>query len=333
MKRTPAFLVLPLLVAASLSGCSDDAQQDTTDHSPQTEVSSSASASTPTEASSASDSTAPATTSASPSTTATTDSEEYEDLNPELFNLGGAYVVGGSEESGLLGCMVQPAVDYPFNCQINFTYPIPPVEKDGVAPEGMSPNVASMGDDDDRFITVFSPGSQGYFEPPLPLEPGQRVTIDGAEITHLHDGGFRVTYRGDAFEVHEGVYARDGEIDAALAAAAQPVARGTKCGQTYVPSGQDVAVVAVEDGTTCGIAMRVFRGYVSALMAGEPEGQAAFWTAPNGWGCFARWFFPDEEYVGANGKLACSAQDPSGVPAQEGSGEVVGLSLEDRNRL
>lgn len=92
-------------------------------------------------------------------------------------------------------------------------------------------------------------------------------------------------------------------------------------------------MVAVEDGTTCGIAMRVFRGYVSALMAGEPEGQAAFWTAPNGWGCFARWFFPDEEYVGANGKLACGANDRAGTPAKDGSGEVVGVKLDELDLL
>ena len=303
--RTLPTLAATLLAAVTLSACTT-ADQNTADETPTPEES---------------------------AQSTSTQAEAYEELDPELFNNGGAYVVGGSEESGLLGCMAQPAADYPFNCQINFTYPIPPVEKDGVAPEGMSPNVASMGDDDDRFITVFSPGSQGYFEPPRPLGPGKRVTIDGAEITHLHDGGFRVTYRGDAFEVHEGVYARDGEIDAALAAAAQPVARGTKCGQTYAPSGQGVAVVAVEDGTTCGIAMRVFRGYVSALMAGEPEGQAAFWIAPNGWGCFARWFFPDEEYVGANGKLACGANDRAGTPAKDGSGEVVGVKLDELELL
>ncbi|WCZ38642.1 hypothetical protein [Corynebacterium jeddahense] len=264
-------------------------------------------------------------------TTASTQAETYEDLDPELFNLGGAYVVGGAD-TGVAGCMAKPGTNYPFNCQISFTYPVPPVEDLGGAGTAIAPNVASW--KDGRFITAFSPGSQGYMTPPRPLEQGQRVTIDGATLTHLVDGGFRVEYNGDAFEVHDGVYARDGEVDQALAVAAKPVSRGTQCGSTFTPSLQDVAIVASEDGTTCGTAARVMRDYVHALIDGQTEGQAALWTAPNGWSCTGRWFFTGEENVGANGKMACAAKSLQGAPVEgHGSGEVVALTAEDRTRL
>lgn len=123
-------------------------------------------------------------------------------------------------------------------------------------------------------------------------------------------------------------------MDQALAAAAKPVSRGTQCGSTFTPSLQDVAIVASEDGTTCGTAARVMRDYVHALIDGQTEGQAALWTAPNGWSCTGRWFFPGEENVGANGKMACAAKSLQGAPVEgHGSGEVVALTAEDRTRL
>lgn len=319
MKRLLALAAMPLVLAATLSACAESEEPDTTLSAPTLEASEDIPESTRETTPEETFQSAPA--------------DEYEDVDPELFNLGGAYVVGGSPESGVIGCMAKPDTDYPFNCQVDFTYPVPPAEELGGASAAISPNIVSMSESAGRFITAFSPGSQGYFEPPRPLELGQRVSIDGATITHLTDGGFRVEYQGDAFEVHEGVYARDGEIDEALAAASQSVEAGTQCGSTSTPAGGDVAVVASQNDTTCGVAMQVMRGYITALREGQTEGQAAFWTAPNGWGCFGRWFFPGEDYVGANGKLACGAQDPSGKPAQEGSGEVVGLALDERDRL
>lgn len=257
---------------------------------------------------------------------------EYEDLDPELFNLGGGYVVAGT--SGVGGCMMKThEPNFRFTCQIGFNHPVPPVEGLGGAPDAVGPNVAAYSDKKGRFVTEYSPGAQGYMETPRALERGQRVTIDGATMTHLHDGGFRVEYQGDAFEVHDRVYAREGDLEATRALAAKPVEKGTNCGVTYNANGEDIAVVAAEDGTTCGTAMDIMRSYVRALFDGQTQGSAGLWTAPNGWGCTGRWFFPDEEYIGGNGKLACGAQDPSGNPASAGSGEVVGLTVNDLGRI
>lgn len=91
---------------------------------------------------------------------------------------------------------------------------------------------------------------------------------------------------------------------------------GETCG-----SFDDGVLVALEDGTTCDIARDVMTMYKDNL--GQAQGQALFWTAPNGWDCFGRYRFPGEEDNPSTRKLSCSAEDPSGAAAEEGSGGVA----------
>lgn len=282
------------------------------------------------------------TTLATPTETETVTEEvvEYVEVDPARFKEGTGYVVGGS--SGVSGCMIVPGSDYPTTCQIKYEDPVPPAEDFGGAPEGLAPNVATYNEKESRFRAEHSPGAQGYATPPTPLNKGERTTIDGFILTHLNDGGFRVEYKDAWFELHGGIYEaspaakpaeNSNKNETSNAAAAETAPGGTVCGEIAGPMGPDLYVIATKYDTTCGPAMEAMNGYMDALNDGQTEGQAAFWTAPNGWGCTARWFFPDEEYVGANGKMSCGAASPSGEPAKEGSGEVVALTEEDRKKV
>lgn len=80
-------------------------------------------------------------------------------------------------------------------------------------------------------------------------------------------------------------------------------------------------LVALEDGTSCDIAHDVMAMYKDNL--DQAEGQALFWTSPNGWGCTGRYIFPGESDTPSARKMSCSAEDRSGRPAEEGSGSVA----------
>lgn len=271
--------------------------------------------------------------------------ETYEDVDPSLFDEGGAYVVGGA--SGVLGCMAKPSTDYPFNCQIKFADPVPPAEDPDGVKLGFPPNIASYDDATGRFRPEFSPGSQGYMDPPTPLEKGKRVTIDGATMTHLHDGGFRVEYKGDSFEVHDGVYSGTPAANAAQAEdkpssqanqaapapAAATSAKGEQCG-TWDLGGQTMGVYAVEDGTTCDQAMDSVREYFAAAERGEFQGTATAWTNPaNGWGCTSRYILPGDADEPSNRKIACTDSQMDGTKAFAGSGAVALLDPASAARL
>lgn len=289
------------------------------------------------------------TTLATPTETETVTEEvvEYVEVDPARFKEGTGYVVGGGSsdgksESGVSVCVINPGDDYPANCQTKFQDPVPPAEEFYGVPPNFDPNVVAYYKEEQRFRAEHSPGAQGYATPPTPLKKGERTTIDGFILTHLKDGGFRVEYKGAWFELHGGIYeaspaAKPAENSdknlTSNAAATETAPGGTVCGEITGPMGQDLYVIATKYDTTCGPAMEAMNGYMDALNDGQTEGQAAFWTAPNGWGCTARWFFPDEEYVGANGKMSCGAASPSGEPAKEGSGEVVALTEEDRKKV
>lgn len=131
----------------------------------------------------------------------------YTDVDADRFKEGTGYVVGGA--SGVLGCTTLSDPSYPITCQIDFHKPLPPVEDDGGVPGEVEANIAIFSTSEGRFVTNHSPGSQGFATPPTPLEKGERVSFGEATLTHLHDGGFRVEYADDAFEVHNGVYKHD----------------------------------------------------------------------------------------------------------------------------
>ncbi|OEY23315.1 hypothetical protein A0K93_03755 [Corynebacterium sp. BCW_4722] len=260
-------------------------------------------------------------------------SETYEDVDPVIFDEGGAYVVGGS--SGVLGCMAKPGTDYPFNCQITFADPVPPAEDPDGSKFGYPPNIASYDEPTGRFRPEFSPGSQGYMTPPTPLERGQRVTIDGATMTHLHDGGFRVEYKGDSFEVHDGVYSGTPaqEEKPVAKTASGTVNKGEQCG-TYTRFGEEMGVYALEDGTTCDQAMSTLKAYFVAEENGEMQGTVTAWTDPqNGWGCFGRYLLPGDTDEPANRKVSCGDTQMNGTKAFDGSGSVVLLDPADAARI
>ena len=243
--------------------------------------------------------------------------DEYTDVDPSKFEYG---IVG--LDSGVLGCTVRAVEgETPVFCQVNFAAPLPPVEHNGGAVGIDEPNVAWYKPDRGGFITAVSPGSQGYMNPPTPLNKGERVTIDGATITHMHDGGIRVEYADDAFEVHDGVYHRPGKTQSI--SEENSVAKGEQCG-TWNMAGKEFGVYAFEEGTTCDVAMNTVAAYDKALDSGETEGQISAWTnKKTGWGCFARYVLDGQEDLPEKRRVSCSDSDRRGDPATEGTGGVV----------
>ena len=253
--------------------------------------------------------------------------DEYTDVDPSKFEYG---IIG--LDSGVLGCTVRAAEgETPVFCQVNFAAPLPPVEHNGGATGIDVPNVAWYKPDRGGFITAVSPGSQGYMNPPTPLNKGERVTIDDATITHLHDGGIRVEYADDAFEVHDGVYHRPGKTQSITEE--NSVAKGQQCG-TMNMNGMEIGVYALEDGTTCDVAMNTVAAYDKALDSGETEGQISAWTnKKTGWGCFARYVLDGQEDLPENRRTACTDTDMRGDPATEGTGGVVLLEPSEATLL
>lgn len=262
---------------------------------------------------------------------ATETEEPYVDVDPTLFIEGSGATVAGTPGSGVSGCyLIDKTPDDPrltalVVCQARFRYPTPDIEFDGGWPDPPFANVASFDFDTEEFQTGMSPGSQGFMYPPRALEPGERVTIYGTTIYHLHDGGFRAERDGTGYEVHKGVIQHDWDSTDRVAQSKEPVDKGTVCGRVYSLNNKDLLVVAAEDGTICPTAMDAMDGYIKALREGDSsiQGNAALWQSPEGWGCSGRYFFDDEEYVGANGKLSCS----------ESSGSVVALEPDELSRL
>lgn len=323
ISRAPRIFTLAaasLIAAAALSGCgssSDDALEEPTFD---TSAEPSTSEKTPSEEEKTSKE-----EETSESKKAAQD--EYTDVDPSKFEYG---IVG--LDSGVLGCTVRTAEgETPVFCQVNFAAPLPPVEHNGGAPQIDEPNVAWYKPDRGGFITAFSPGSQGYMDPPTPLHKGERVTIGDAKITHMHDGGIRVEYADDAFEVHDGVYHRPGKTQSI--SEENSVAKGERCG-TWDMAGKEFGVYALEDGTTCDVAMNTVAAYDKALDNGETEGQISAWTnKKTGWGCFARYVLDGQEDLPENRRVACSDSDRRGDPATEGSGGVVLLDPSEAGLL
>ncbi|WP_070462771.1 hypothetical protein [Corynebacterium sp. HMSC29G08] len=266
------------------------------------------------------------------------DDESYEDVDPELFSNEYGAVVGGN--SGVVGCFVQDETLDPeyrgqllTSCEVMFRYPLPEMQFNGGWPDATYSNVFSFDYDLGEFQVGHSPGSQGFATRPPGLEPGQRVTIYGTTFTHLHDSGFRVERDGQGVEVHNSVIQFDDDPVDHIAESKEPVDFGTQCGVMVAPSGDALAVIAVSEDTTCDTAMDVVEGYRRALHFGETQGQAAFWTSPEGWGCTGRYFYVGEEHFGANGKISCAASSPSGEPASVGNGEVVAVPFDEIDML
>lgn len=253
--------------------------------------------------------------------------ETYEDLDPSLFKNG---IVGGS--SGVHTCDVDPGDDTsPVSCAIKFAAPFPPVEHNGGAPGIDEPNLVWFKPDRGGFITAYSPGHEWY-EPERTLEKGQRVTIGDATLTHLLDGGFRVEYSGDVFEVHDGVFSRPGKSQSI--SEENMANTGGQCGSVEM-HGEQWGVYAVQDGTVCDVAMQTVHRYFNAYETGELMGTVTVWDDPeNGWGCTGRWVIPGDEEVRTNYKMACLDTRPmSGTKAWEGSGAVAIMQPEDAARL
>lgn len=323
LSRAPRIFTLAaasLIAAATLSGCgssSDDALEEPTFDS-SAEPSTSEEAPSEEEAPSKEEETSESKKAAQ---------DEYTDVDPSKFEYG---IVG--LDSGVLGCTVSTVEgETPVFCQVNFAAPLPPVEHNGGATGIDVPNVAWYKPDRGGVITAVSPGSQGYMNPPTPLNKGERVTIDDATITHLHDGGIRVEYADDAFEVHDGVYHRPGKTQSITEE--NSVAKGQQCG-TMNMNGMEIGVYALEDGTTCDVAMNTVAAYDKALDSGETEGQISAWTnKKTGWGCFARYVLDGQEDLPENRRVACSDSDRRGDPATEGSGGVVLLDPSEAGLL
>ncbi|WP_133064868.1 hypothetical protein [Corynebacterium hadale] len=260
----------------------------------------------------------------------------YTVVDPERFLLGTAYVIGGDGDRWFHDCFIKTAElnsesDSGTYCHADFADPVPPTEEDYGVPNPPAPNMINWDEDGGRFSTAYSPGAELH-PGTQRLRQGEQVTVDGLTVTHLHGGGYRVT-KGDAtFEMHDGVYTTTDPGSPAEAEAAGGAA-GNVCGTVESSMGGSYQIVALEDGTTCDSALAAMRGYVDAYRNGAVEGQAGFWTAPNGWGCANGWFLPGDEQIRANAKNTCSASDRAGNPAQEGSGAVVALRPDDVARF
>lgn len=267
--------------------------------------------------------------------------EQYVDVDPELFIEGSGATIAGTPGSGVLGCYLSDEtpdderLSALVSCQARFRHPMPEIEFDGGWPAPPFANVASFNFETGEFETGMSPGSQGFMYPPRALEPGERVTIYGTTIYHLHDGGFRAERAGVGYEVHKGVIQHDWDATDRVAQSKEPVPKGTVCGVAYALDGQERLVVAAEDNTICPTAMDTMDAYIQALRGGDSsvQGSAALWQSPENWSCSGRYFFDDEEYVGANGKLTCREGGLDGAAAAEGSGSVVALKLDELGRL
>lgn len=256
------------------------------------------------------------------------DEDEYEDVDPELFRKTSGAIVGFPDEQA--GCTIKDGGTDRLDlsvCQVNFRYPMPPVEFDGGWVGAPLANVVSFNYDTGEFETGQSPGSQGFFEEPRMLEPGQRVTLWGTTMISLLDGGVRVERDGTGFTLRNGVIQMDKDPQDRFAQAAQPVEFGTVCGTVYSPGhGLQEFVVAYEDGMLCSPAMDVMEDYVRGIREGESQGTGAFWHSSNGWGCAAGYRFDDEEFFGYNGKLSCSDDEGTG-------GSVVVVKPDDLSRV
>lgn len=264
--------------------------------------------------------------------------DRYTEVAPERFLLGTAYVIGGDGDQWFHDCFFKTAADTRPFCHVSFVDPVPPAENpDGIS-TGRTPNIIAWDETQQRFSPHYSPGA----ETPLgtqPLKQGEQVTLNGLTVTHLHEGGYRVTMGDAAFEMHDGVYTTTDPVAPEPAAAPAPeappqtAAYGESCGTVESSMGGAYEVMALEDGTTCDVALDVMHGYVDAWATGAVEGQAGFWTAPNGWGCANGWFLPGDEQIRANAKNTCGDSDRAGRPASEGSGSFVALRPDEVGRL
>lgn len=323
-RHTTSFAATALIVAATLTGCGDSSEQAL----PEPTVTGSAQNSDPSE---------PASETPESSTEETTESkadkkkdkkkDEYTDVDPSRFEHN---VVG--LESGVFGCRIgRNPDDTPVFCQAKFVDPIPPVEHTGGDPNTKIPNVIWYKPDRGGFITAVSPGSQGYDIQPNHLNEGERVTINDVVITNLNGGGVRVEYGNDTFEVHDGVYSRPGKTQSITEE--HTVAKGEQCGTSDI-LGTEMGVYALEDNTTCDVAMMTLEGYKEAAKNGEIQGSVSAWTnEKNGWGCIGRYRLGDDEDLPENRRTACTDSQMNGAKAFEGSGGVILLNPSEAHRL
>lgn len=285
--------------------------------------------------------------------------EQYSVVSASTFRKGTAYVVGG--DPWLHYCYVKTPEDSEnpsVSCTVTFEEPLPPIERGAEIPGVTAPDSIWWDDEHSRFQTDYSPGGQ-IPDNVYSLREGEQVSIKTLTMTHLHGGGIRLAIGDSAIGMHEGVYTTTDPVDTgaekpapatapeqeeapkeeAPAEAPAPEAKprtanyGEVCGSVESSMGGTYQIVALEDGTTCDIAVEVMRGYVNAWTSGGIEGSAGFWTAPNGWGCASGYILPGDEDIRANAKNTCSDSDPAGRPASEGSGSFVALRPEDVGRL
>lgn len=311
--RTTSFLAAALVAAATLTGCSDSSEQALPE---------------PTVSDSAPDAESTTTTSDAPETTTEGNNDKYTDVDPSLFKQG--FV--GIETDGVHACQVGLTPDdTPVFCTAKFVDPIPPVEHNGGDPNAKEPNAIWYKPDRGGYITVYSPGSQGYLDPLQPLNKGERVTINDVVITNLNGGGVRVEYGNDAFEIHDGVYSRPGKTQSITEE--HTVAKGEQCGTTDM-FGMEMGVYALEDNTTCDVAMSTLEGYKEAAKNGELQGSVTAWTNKNnGWGCLGRYILDGDEDIPSNRRTVCTDTQMNGAKAFEGTGGVVLLDPSDAHRL
>ncbi|OFT71491.1 hypothetical protein HMPREF3145_03205 [Corynebacterium sp. HMSC05C01] len=310
--RTTSILAAVLVTAATLTGCGDSSEQALPE---------------PTVSDSAQDTESTTTASDAPETSAEDTQDNYTDVDPSRFEHN---VVG--LDSGVFGCRIgRNPDDTPVFCQAAFVDPIPPVEHNGGDPNTKVPNVIWYKPDRGGFITAVSPGSQGYDIQPSHLNEGERVTINNVVITNLNGGGVRVEYGNDAFEVHDGVYSRPGKTQSITEE--HTVAKGEQCGTTDM-FGMEMGVYALEDNTTCDVAMGTLEGYKEAAKNGELQGSVTAWTNKNnGWGCLGRYILDGDEDIPSNRRTVCTDTQMSGAKAYEGTGGVVLLDPSEAHRL
>lgn len=146
-----------------------------------------------------------------------------------------------------------------------------------------------------------------------PIGPGE-IEIE----IHSPSGGDSNSSEGtetdwEITEGEEGLAERGPAAEASDDSANTNADAGTVCGEVVAEwSGNDLAVVALTDGTDCEAALEVFADYLSKEPSGlAPQGSGGFWDAPNGWGCSRGYVFPGEEDFGSNMHPTCS--DPDGT--------------------
>ena len=157
------------------------------------------------------------------------------------------------------------------------------------------------------------------------------LTLTSCSSTNLSEPSFNEAQPTPTVEVTETQYVTEEAPEAPQTEAENtPESTTAAKGDVCITYSDGRELVALEDGTTCDIAIDVMDQYADA---DDVQGSAGFWTSPQGWGCFSRYVIDGKEDLPENRRVSCSDSDAAGNPASEGSGAVAALKPGERDLL